>query len=412
MSNPPVEPAPMAVPPPPQTAIVDGERHVSDVAGGPPRFSRRTQTGAIVAGGVLLIGIVILTASPSGPRPTRATAPPVVASVPPRFEPPPLPARPIVLASAQTPPTTPSSDPPPLPTQPVRVSTSQPVGTASHPAPHPPSSRLLVYTSGGNPARRGEDQSGSPELDDGDPASLSIDGPGSGRDGGQPPVPAADPTSLGARLTPTRLSGMTASAIAHPSYTLTMGTMIPCILQTAMDSTLPGLVTCVVPQDVASKSGITLLDRGTRIVGEFRGGVTQGVERLFVVWSRAETPQSIVINLDSPATDPLGRAGFAGQVERHFWRRFGGALLLTTVDGALQAGVAAASKAGATTVNTGTTDTIVASTLVGSVNLPPTVRKNQGDLVNILVARDLDFSTVYAVRQTTAQAVAAAGAPR
>jgi type IV secretion system protein VirB10 len=149
---------------------------------------------------------------------------------------------------------------------------------------------------------------------------------------------------LAARLRPTPLTGYTANVLRNQPYLLTMGTVIPCVLQTAMDSTLPGLVTCVIPQDVQGKTGLTLLDRGTRVVGEFRGGVRQGIERLFVVWTRAETPQGVIISLDSPATDPLGRAGMDGEVDRHFWQRFGGALLLTTASGAIQAGVAAASK--------------------------------------------------------------------
>ena len=165
-----------------------------------------------------------------------------------------------------------------------------------------------------------------------------------------------------------------------------------------MDSTLPGFVTCVIPEDVQGKTGLTLLDRGTRIVGEFRGGVRQGLERLFVVWTRAETPQGVVIHLDSPATDPLGRAGLEGEIDRHFWQRFGGALLMTTVDGAIQAGIASASKSGTTTINTGQTQGVIAEMLRGTINIPPTIRKNQGELVSIFVARDLDFSTVYQVR--------------
>jgi len=228
-------------------------------------------------------------------------------------------------------------------------------------------------------------------------------GGASGREGGG---------DLGSRLTPTRLTGVTANVLRNQPFLLTIGTMIPCVLQTAMDSTLPGLVTCVIPQDVLGKTGLTLFDRGTRVVGEFKGGIQQGVERMFVVWTRAETPQGVVINLDSPATDPLGRSGMDGRVDRHFWQRFGGALLLTTVDGAIQAGVAAAAKSGTTTINTGSTESVIASSLAGSINIPPTIRKNQGELVSILVARDLDFSTVYGVRPTYARAPVGAEGPR
>jgi type IV secretion system protein VirB10 len=195
----------------------------------------------------------------------------------------------------------------------------------------------------------------------------------------------------------TQLSGVQANVLRNQPYLLTTGTLIPCTLQTAMDSTLPGFVTCIIPQDIQGKTGLTLLDRGTKVVGQFQGGVKQGVERMFVMWTRAETPQGVVVNLDSPASDPLGRSGLSGAVDRHFFQRFGGALLMSVVDGALQAGQAAVSKSGTVTINTGSTSSVIGETVRGSSNIPPTVRKNQGELVSIFVARDVDFSTVYQV---------------
>jgi type IV secretion system protein VirB10 len=219
--------------------------------------------------------------------------------------------------------------------------------------------------------------------------------------GGYEPITAAERLarreSLGSRLRPTVMAGASASVLQHQPYLLTMGTMIPCILQTAMDSSLPGLVVCVVPQDVQGKTGITLLDRGTKVVGEFKGGLRQGVERMFVTWTRAETPQGVIVSLDSPGTDPLGRSGLDGEVDYHFWQRFGGAMLISVVDGAMEAGVALASKEGTTTINTGSSEAVVASILQDSINIPPTIEKHQGELVSILVARDLDFRPVYRV---------------
>ncbi|MGI4879462.1 MAG: TrbI/VirB10 family protein, partial [Janthinobacterium lividum] len=173
---------------------------------------------------------------------------------------------------------------------------------------------------------------------------------------------------------------------------------------------LPGLVTCIIPQDILGKTGLTLLDRGTRVVGQFQGGVKQGQSRVFVLWTRAETPQGVVINLDSPASDPLGRSGLSGAVDNHFWARFGGALLLSVVDGAIKAGVAATSSSGSSTIQTGDTESVLAESLRNSSNIPPTIRKNEGELVSIFVARDLDFSSVYRV-QPTAQADLAGAAP-
>ena len=87
---------------------------------------------------------------------------------------------------------------------------------------------------------------------------------------------------------------------------------------------------------------VVLLERGTKLVGETRGQVQQGQARVFVLWTEARTPTGVVVPLDSPGTDELGRAGVTGEVNRHFWQRFGAAMLISLIDGAVQAGVQAA----------------------------------------------------------------------
>ena len=129
-----------------------------------------------------------------------------------------------------------------------------------------------------------------------------------------------------AKLVPTPLRAVAAAVLPHQPYLLTKGNVLPRVLQTAINSTLPGFVTCRLTQDVVGKTGITLLDRGTLVVGETRGGMQQGQARFFVPWTPAETPAGVVVELDSPAADPLGRTGFAGNVDNHFWERLGGTL--------------------------------------------------------------------------------------
>ena len=317
-----------------------------------------------------------------------------------RYEAPPLPQQPPQAPVAPTVLPLPNQQVPPLP--------GQQAGPAPAPAPRP-QPRLLVYSSGNNGggsgagAAAGGGLGGAPGGTGMLPAGFQ-GGPGGYGSMGFPGGPGGQgqqgEESLASRLSPTRLSGVSANVLRNQPYLLTTGTLLPCVLQTAMDSTLPGFVTCVIPQDILGKTGLTLLDRGTKVVGQFQGGVRQGVERMFVVWTRAETPQGVVINLDSPATDPLGRAGLDGEVDRHFWQRFGGALLLSVVDGALQAGQAAVAKEGTVTVNTSNTSGVIGESLRGTVNIPPTIRKNQGELVSIFIARDLDFASVYRVTPT------------
>ena len=104
------------------------------------------------------------------------------------------------------------------------------------------------------------------------------------------------------------------------------------------------MTTCITATDTFSADGkVVLLERGTKLVGETRGQVQQGQARLFVLWTEARTPTGVVVPLDSPGTDELGRAGVSGEVQRHFWERFGAAILISVVNGAVQAGVQAAS---------------------------------------------------------------------
>lgn len=366
------------------SGAVGGERHVSAVAGRRPWLSRKAALILLLAATAAACAFVLLRAAT---RPGEAPAPDEDLQVRPviRYEPPPSPPlKPAALPVAPPGGTPPGPPPgPPLPAEPPPATLAQALRLAGQEG-QPGQPRLLAYGSAGGDAA----------------ASAPAGADGQGMAAATPPAAAAGRSELDARLQPTRLAGAAAAVLRRQPYLLTTGSILPCILQTAMDSTLPGLVTCVIPQDVLGKTGLTLLDRGTRVVGEFQGGVRQGQARLFVAWTRAETPQGVIIDLASPAADPLGGTGLPGAVDSHFWQRFGGALLLSLVQGAIQAGNTALAQGGTTSINTGDTQGVIAETLRNTINIPPTVRKNQGELVSIFVARDLDFSAVYDVQPT------------
>lgn len=200
-------------------------------------------------------------------------------------------------------------------------------------------------------------------------------------------------------LRASRFNHVDARLIAHPNFTIAAGTLIPCTLQTAIDSGLPGFVKCVLPQPIRSMTGaVTLLDKGTQVIGQIRQGLVQGQDRLFILWTRAVTPQNVVVNLGSPAAGPLGRAGVSGAVDNHFFERFGAAIMLTVIGGSLEAGANAAQSGSGNTyfqsLNTNTNQ-IANTALQSTIDIPPTLKKNQGDNVSIFVARDLNFSHVY-----------------
>jgi type IV secretion system protein VirB10 len=203
-------------------------------------------------------------------------------------------------------------------------------------------------------------------------------------------------------LTPTRLQGSRAGTLGNRDFIVAMGSSIPCVLETALSSDQPGFTSCVISRDVLSDNGrVVLMEKGTQVVGEYRGGLRRGQKRLFVLWNRAKTPKGVIITLASPATDALGRAGMDGHIDTHWWERFGSALLLSIVgdvtsytnsqmrDGDVDA---------QNTVSTGKQAGAIA--VEQSINIPPSLVKHQGALVSIFVARDLDFSNVYWLRVT------------
>jgi type IV secretion system protein VirB10 len=182
---------------------------------------------------------------------------------------------------------------------------------------------------------------------------------------------------------------------------LPKGAFIDCTLETAIDSTLAGMTTCIMATDTFSADGsVVLMERGTKLVGETRGQVQQGSTRVFVLWTEARTPAGVIVPLASPGTDELGRSGLPGQVNRHFLERFGAAILISVIDGAVQAKVQSSGN-GTVIYNPSTSTDVITEVLKSTVNIPPTVVKPQGDRIQVFVARDLDFRSVYELRPAT-----------
>lgn len=225
-------------------------------------------------------------------------------------------------------------------------------------------------------------------------------GAGGAASGGAP----QEPSELAALLRPSVSTSVRAQVLPTQRLLLAKGAFIDCTLETAIDSTLPGMTTCVMATDTFGVDGqVVLLERGTKLIGETRGQVQQGSARVFVLWTEARTPAGVIVPLASPGADELGRSGLAGSVNNHFWQRFGAAMLVSLIDGAVE-GAVQSSRGGNGTVivNPSATQGVLTEVLKGTVNIPPTVVKRQGDRIQVLVARDLDFRSVYELRSVAA----------
>ena len=179
--------------------------------------------------------------------------------------------------------------------------------------------------------------------------------------------------------------------IGDPSKIVPQGTVIPAVLETAINSDLPGYTRAIVSRDIRSFDGTAVLvPRGSRLVGQYKSGLTTGETRAFIIWDRLIRPDGLSVQLASPATDDLGQAGSSGSVDNHFVTRFGAAILLSIVNG-LASGL---SKSNSTIVIGSSTEAsnVANSALQANVSVPPTIHVPQGTPIEVFAARDLDFA--------------------
>jgi type IV secretion system protein VirB10 len=180
-----------------------------------------------------------------------------------------------------------------------------------------------------------------------------------------------------------------ARADVDPKTTVTQGTMIPAILETAINTDVPGYVRAVVSQDVRSFDGTrVLVPRSSRLIGQYQSGLQGGQKRAYVIWTRLIRPDGVSVALASPAASFDGSTGLEGKVNSHFFQRFGSAMLLSVVGG-----LSAIGTGGASIVLGGGQSAASAAVQQGD-KIGPTVRVRQGEPIRVFTARDLDFSRV------------------
>lgn len=182
-----------------------------------------------------------------------------------------------------------------------------------------------------------------------------------------------------------------ARRFANPAYTVPLGTIVPAVLETALDSTRSGSARAIVQQNVYGFDGTRILiPRGSRLYGEYEGDLQPGQNRALVTWTRLMRPDGVTVALESDASDQLGRAGIKGKVDSKFFQRFGGALLQSILD--IGVGVATREASdGLIVALPGSTQNI---TRIDQQQITPTLRVKHGTSISVYVARDLDFADV------------------
>jgi len=318
----------------------------------PAVSQRRKGDGLGLAGGIAIVGALGLVTFWSMDVARQASAPlpaPVAASA----------------APAATPAIQPEAAPNPRAMPPAPVLAAPPAQNASF-AANPYASPTVVFDAGALP------QTVSAEA----PASPAA-GPGNSNE------------DFAARLGGLGTGTATAAASFDPATTVTQGTLIPAVLETAINTDVPGYVRAIVSADVRSFDGRHILvPRSSRLIGQYKSGLSAGQKRAYVIWTRLIRPDGVSVNLGSPAIGFGGETGLAGKVNSHFFERFGSAMLLSVVGGL------SAISGNSGVIIAGGGQSAAATAVSQNGQLGPTIRVRQGEPIRVFTAKDLDFSKV------------------
>lgn len=226
------------------------------------------------------------------------------------------------------------------------------------------------------------------------PPPLPVDAMQGAAGAQPPPGPSYDQQPQSSTASRAVDRSIQAGRLANPASTVIQGTLINAVLETAIDSTSPGQTRAIVTRNVYGFDGTRILiPRGTRLYGTYESNVALGQKRAQIRWTRLLTPNGVTVALDSPAADPLGRAGVQAKVNNHFIQRLGNAIL----------GTASAVGSSLMTSNMGNSPVVVAvpgaaqaATQVApsSNQITPTLTVRQGTRISVFVQHDLDFSSV------------------
>ncbi len=195
-----------------------------------------------------------------------------------------------------------------------------------------------------------------------------------------------------------------------PNLFIPENTSIPCSLDRRFVSDLSGSLTCTVIEDIYSANGnVRLIDKGTRASLIYKAGTLKhGQGRVFIMATKLRTRQQPFIDIpliDTAAAGALGEMGADGWIDTHFWDRFSGAMMLGMIPDLTQ-GVSGAIKNNKDNQTDYTANSrqafadIAKEAFANSVGIPPTLYKNQGEIITLITGEDLDFSTIYQLKMS------------
>ncbi|MCH2037104.1 MAG: TrbI/VirB10 family protein [Rickettsiales bacterium] len=198
------------------------------------------------------------------------------------------------------------------------------------------------------------------------------------------------------------------------------GKIIDAVLETAINTDVPGLLRGVVTKDIFSEQGRNvLIPRGSRLIGSYSSDVERNQQRISVTWNRIIRPDGIDVEIDAPGADRLGRSGISGKVDNKYVELFGSTLMFGSIGASVallseqftdSGGTTTTTTDGGTTNSSGTNVDVAVQEMVTNIgdvteaisgellDIEPTFTVNQGTVMKIFVTEDLVFSRIYLKR--------------
>jgi type IV secretion system protein VirB10 len=227
--------------------------------------------------------------------------------------------------------------------------------------------------------------------------------PSAAKPSGPPGAPGEADDGSKVAYTASVVDGVKAGLLGDLTFKLMPGLM-PCIMDTAINSTFEGPIQCHVPFDIRPH-GVTLLGRNSIVHGWYHNQIQTGQSRVFVQadWVHDPATGCFIKFRNAPVADSIGEAGVDGSVDPHNWQRFGAAMLLTLGQMGESLGQAALSKGGNTYLSFngnggGGVDQIATAILRKQIDIPPTITVNQGTAIGVFNTEVLDFSPCYDIK--------------
>ncbi|NLP65504.1 TrbI/VirB10 family protein [Paraburkholderia sacchari] len=200
---------------------------------------------------------------------------------------------------------------------------------------------------------------------------------------------------------------------ALSAYQLMGGSIIPAALECGLNSDLPGQTCARVIENVydSATGRYLLIPQGTKILGTYDSQVAYGQERILVVWNRLIFPDGSSISIQGmPGEDKAGNAGFDADVNNHYAKVFGSALLMAAFSAGISLSQKQSTNAYGTLSNSQTVTQAVGQQLgqtgeayiTKGMNIQPTLTRAPGYRFNIVATKDIVFPSAYVPNPTRA----------